>query len=133
MNFLLDTNILFFCVYDPDKLKPKVRSLIEDMKNTFYFSSVSIWEVAIKAKLGRENFDVSPYEFRHALLQMKMKELVLNSEHALCISTLPDTLHQDPFDRILIAQSRNEGFVFITHDKIIIEKAQGYIHVLSNR
>jgi len=133
MVFLLDTNILFFCVYEPEKLKPSVAAMIQDTRNKVLFSAVSVWEIAIKSKLNRDDFTASPYEFRHSLLQSGMKELTLNSEHALCIATLPNTLHQDPFDRILIAQARNEGIPFITHDKVIIEKADGYIHVISNR
>ncbi|HMW57398.1 MAG TPA: type II toxin-antitoxin system VapC family toxin [Accumulibacter sp.] len=90
-------------------------ALIKDETNALYFSPASIWEVAIKNALARADFRVDPHLFRRALLDNGYIELPINSEHTAGVANLPDH-HQDPFDRLLIAQATVEGITLLTND-----------------
>lgn len=96
-------------------LPTEVSALIKDETNALYFSPASIWEVAIKNALARADFRVDPHLFRRALLDNGYIELPINSEHTAGLANLPDH-HQDPFDRLLIAQATVEGITLLTND-----------------
>ena len=115
MKLLLDTHLLLWAAGDPDRLSPKATSLVEDPENHLLFSSASLWEVAIKASLGRDDFDVDPRMLRRGLLDNGYAELPVSSLHAVSIDSLPD-LHKDPFDRLLLAQAICEGITLLTSD-----------------
>lgn len=115
MNLLLDTHILLWAAYNPDRLSDKAKALISDTGNTLHFSVASLWEVAIKSSLGRADFSVDAAELRMGLVANDYNELPIESGHVLRVPTLPN-IHADPFDRILVAQAMAEGFVLLTHD-----------------
>jgi len=75
----------------------------------------SIWEVAIKNSLGRDDFQVDPRLLRRGLLDNGYTELPITSQHAVGIDSLP-WLHTDPFDRLLLAQALSEGITLVTAD-----------------
>ena len=110
MKLLLDTHLLLRAAGDPEKLLSKAKALLEDPENLLLFSPASLWEVTIKASLGRDDFDVDPRMLRRGLLDNGYTELPINSLHAVSIDTLPN-LHKDPFDRLLLAQAICEGIV----------------------
>ena len=119
MKFLVDTHILLWMTGMSSRLPPNARELIEDIENTIAFSTVSIWEVAIKTSLKRfSDFNVDPERLRRNLLANGYEELPLRGEHAVTIRNLPQ-LHGDPFDRILIAQALTEGLWLLTADKTV--------------
>jgi PIN domain nuclease of toxin-antitoxin system len=100
------------------RLPLAARQIIEDEGNTVLFSTVSIWEVAIKAGLRRADFIVNPRRLRDKLIDNSYEELPVLGEHALAVVNLPN-IHRDPFDRILIAQAFAEGIVLLTSDKTV--------------
>ena len=116
MKLLLDTHLLLWIAAEPSKVPKKVRSLILDNDNDLFFSASSIWEIAIKSQLGREDFDVDPHLLRRGLIDNGYLELTINVEHALAVLALPP-LHKDPFDRMLVAQATVEGFILLTSDE----------------
>jgi len=81
---------------------------------------VSLWEIAIKSGLGREDFHVDTRLLRRGLLDNGYNELLVTSEHTVFIMSLP-ALHKDPFDRLLIAQSMVEGITLLTADSMIAQ------------
>lgn len=115
MNILLDTHVLLWAASEPERLQPRARELLLDDDNRLLFSSASIWEVAIKSRLGRHDFQVDARRFGRLLLAHGYQEIAISSEHALTASELPDH-HKDPFDRMLIAQARVEGCSLLTVD-----------------
>lgn len=117
MKLLLDTHLLLWAAAG-DGLSAKASSMIHDPANTLVFSPASIWEVAIKNGLGREDFHADPHLLRRGLLDNGYEELPITSEHAAAVAGLPD-LHRDPFDRILIAQALVEGIALVTSDSQI--------------
>ena len=115
MNFLLDTHVLLWAAGQPERLSRKTRSLLNDPANSLLFSAVSLWEIVIKRKLERDDFAVDHRELRRASLDNGYEELAITSMHAFAVEDLPP-LHKDPFDRMLIAQSRVEGITLLTRD-----------------
>lgn len=121
MNLLLDTHILLWALNDDSKLSQKAKYLICDANNLIFYSTVSVWEVAIKHKIKPNLMVVSGTEFLHYCEQAGFKKLSLDDKHVIAYETLnkventPE--HNDPFDKILLAQAKGDGMFFITHDK----------------
>lgn len=115
MIYLLDTQLVVWAALDLPRLRPTIRTLLDDPTNGFMFSSVVIWEVTIKSALGRKDFAIDPRLLRRGLLDNGAAELPITSEHGLAVADLPP-LHRDPFDRIQVAQARVEGLVLLTAD-----------------
>jgi PIN domain nuclease of toxin-antitoxin system len=115
MKFLLDTHLLLWAAGQPDELPDGARLLLEDVGNELFFSSASIWEVAIKRGLKRDDFRVEPRLLLRGLRDNGYSELSITSQHAVAIDMLPP-LHKDPFDRMLVAQALTEGITLLTND-----------------
>jgi PIN domain nuclease of toxin-antitoxin system len=115
MKLLLDTQILLWAAGEPKRLSVKARKLLLDPHHELLFSAASLWEVAIKNTLGREDFRVEPRLLRRGLLDNGYAEVPITSQHAVSIDLLPP-LHKDPFDRLLLAQALTEGLTLVTAD-----------------
>jgi PIN domain nuclease of toxin-antitoxin system len=115
MKLLLDTHVLLWAVGEPDRLSSEARALLSDAENELFFSAASIWEIAIKSGLGREDFRIDVRLLRRGLLDNGYQELCIKSEHVVAIETLPP-IHGDPFDRILVAQATIEDIELLTMD-----------------
>ncbi|WP_308467027.1 type II toxin-antitoxin system VapC family toxin [Rathayibacter soli] len=121
MRLLLDTHLVLWAAYSPARLSRRARALIKDSENALVFSALSIWEIAVKAGLGRPSFDIAPAVLRRALIEAGYLELDITIAHAVAVGQLPP-IHHDPFDRVLVAQSsRVEGFTLLTADKRVAE------------
>lgn len=118
MKLLLDTHLLLWAAGEPRKLPAAALALINDPANELIFSAASLWEIAIKRRLGRNDFRVDPRQLRRGLLDNGYLELPIASEHAIAIDLLPP-LHKDPFDRILIVQATIEGITLLTADPVV--------------
>ncbi|ALJ16574.1 type II toxin-antitoxin system VapC family toxin [Sphingopyxis macrogoltabida] len=120
MKLLLDTHVLIWAAGLPDRLPVDGRNLIADPENELFFSAASLWEVAIKSALGRDDFTVDARLLRRGLLDNGYGEMPILSEHAVAIDGLP-AIHKDPFDRLLIAQSMVEGITLLTADELVAQ------------
>ncbi|GBR60233.1 pilus retraction motor protein PilT [Acetobacter senegalensis DSM 18889] len=118
MKLLLDTHLLLWAAGEPDKLSARAKALMEDQDNVLLFSAASLWEITIKAGLGRADFQIDPHLLRRGLIENGYQELPITSQHALMVGQLPD-VHRDPFDRILVAQATVEGLLLLTHDPLV--------------
>lgn len=118
MKLLLDTQLLLWAAGEPERLSAAAKKLISNPKNELLFSAASLWEIAIKSALGRDDFRVEPRVLRRGLLDNGYSELPITSEHAVQIDALP-SLHNDPFDRILLAQAMTEGVTLVTADAVL--------------
>jgi len=115
VKLLLDTQLLLWAAGQPQRLSARAKRMLNDAANELLFSAASLWEITIKAGLGRDDFRVEPRVLRRALLDNGYAELAITSEHAVSVDTLPP-LHKDPFDRLLIAQALVEGITLLTAD-----------------
>jgi PIN domain nuclease of toxin-antitoxin system len=118
-SYLLDTHVFIWWITEDERLSKKAFRLIEDDANQIYFSSVSAFEIAVKARLGRLREVGDPVlSVPYQVSQNGFEELKITVEHSLKVFHLPE-IHSDPFDRILVAQSQTTGFPIITNDKDI--------------
>lgn len=118
MKLLLDTHLLLWAAVEPERLPTLARDLMGDADNELVFSAASMWEVAIKSGLGRDDFTAEPAVLRRGLLDNGYIELSIASEHAVATATLPP-IHRDPFDRMLVAQAQVEGITLLTSDPVV--------------
>ena len=118
MKVLLDTHVLLWAAAEPERLPTAAHSLLDHPETEPVFSPASIWEVAIKAGLGRTDFQVDPRILRRGLLDNGYAELPITSEHAARLADLPP-IHKDPFDRMLVAQAIASGMELLTADEIV--------------
>lgn len=115
MKLLLDTHILLWAAGQTKRLPAAARRLLSDKRHQLHFSTASIWEVATKQSLGRDDFHADPGLLRRGLLENGYAEVPINGDHAVAASALTP-LHRDPFDRILIAQALVDGMLLVTAD-----------------
>jgi PIN domain nuclease of toxin-antitoxin system len=115
MRLLLDTHIFLWVVTDSRKLKAAARRTIATA-DAVYVSAASIWEIAIKVRLGK--LDGDPRQLAAAIEQSGFLELPVRAVHAAEVAQLADH-HQDPFDRILVAQALTEPLVLLTADPLL--------------
>ena len=118
MKLLLDTHILLWAAGEPGRLPAAARYVLEDPENELIFSSASLWEIAIKRGLNREDFQVDPRLLRRGLLDNGYVELPITAQHAVAVIDLP-LIHKDPFDRLLIAQATISGIELLTVDDLV--------------
>lgn len=118
MRLLLDTHVLLWAVSDPSRLSDKTRSMLEDATSEVLFSAASIWEIAIKASLGRSDFAVRPEQVAQAARMTGFVELPISADAAAHVAHLP-LRHRDPFDRLLVAQAMAEPARLYTVDPLL--------------
>ena len=131
MNLLLDTHIAIWALNDDPQLSPRARDFILDPDNTIYISVISVWEIMLKHAKHPKMIPFSEKDFSKACTEAGYNVLNLSEKHIHTVSTLPapeeSNGHNDPFDRILIAQAKSENLSFVTHDKRIIGYNERYI------
>lgn len=116
MNILLDTHIALWAIADSPKLSAAARELILAPRSTLYVSTASIWEIGIKFALQRGDMPLSGQAALNYFRRAGYRILPVEAEHAVAVESLP-LHHQDPFDRLLVAQALNEPLRLITHDQ----------------
>ena len=121
MKYLLDTHAFLWFVSDDNKLSSRARAIIKDHNNEIYFSAASAWEISIKIRLGRLTMeeDLEPFIVAQ-LAENNFQTLAITIFHSSYTSKLPE-IYKDPFDRMIIAQSKAENMSLISKDKNIKE------------
>lgn len=112
---LLDTQILLWAAFEPARLRPATRKLLVQREQAVLFSHVSLWEVAIKASLGRADFQVDTASLHKGLLNAGFVDLAIQPQHLFVLASLP-WHHRDPFDRLLVAQAQVEALSLLSSD-----------------
>lgn len=118
MNLLLDTHVALWAITDSPKLPLKARELILSPKTNVWISAASVWEIAIKHGLGRGDMPVSGEDAARYFRESGYRFLAVEPEHAVAVEGL-SAHHQDPFDRILVAQALAEPMRLMTHDPLV--------------
>jgi PIN domain nuclease of toxin-antitoxin system len=111
---LLDTHVFLWWLSDNRRLKPDARAAIAEPAALVHVSAATIWEVAIKARLGK--IKVGTKHLDSEIVANQFSELEISSRHAVAAGSLP-LHHDDPFDRMLIAQAELEDLTIVTHDE----------------
>ena len=117
MRLLLDTHIFLWAVQGNASLKPRVRRMMEAAEQ-IYVSAASIWEIAIKAQLGK--IEASAVDLVDAIEASGFVELPVRALHAAGVADLP-LHHTDPFDRLLVSQAMAEPLRLLTIDTVLCQ------------
>jgi PIN domain nuclease of toxin-antitoxin system len=112
VRLLLDTHVLLWLMEDSPRLSRQARALMQDAGEV-YVSSASIWEIAIKWRIGKIHED--PGVVVDHLERSGLRDIQVTNRHAVAAGRLP-LLHHDPFDRLLVAQAMSETMRLLTAD-----------------
>ena len=123
MKVLLDTHIILWALDNNPKLSEKARQIISDSENQIYYSTASIWEIAIKHMARPDKICIDSQNLSDKCKASGFEMLPIYDRHVYKLETLTREKsappHNDPFDRILISQAKADGMKFITHDALI--------------
>ena len=115
MNYLIDTHILLWYMAGDKRISSDTRKIIENTSNDIYLSNASLWEIAIKVSIGKLKLRGSLTDLKAFLIAKGFFLLAFDYDDLETMLTLPFR-HQDPFDRLIIAQCKSKGFEIITND-----------------
>ena len=119
MRLLLDTHAFIWWDSEPEKLSDRVLALCQDAENELILSVVSLWEIQIKSDLDKIKLKAPLMELVEGQQQLNaLRLLPVDAPHVFELNALPP-LHNDPFDRMLVAQARVEGLRLVSHDSIV--------------
>jgi PIN domain nuclease of toxin-antitoxin system len=118
MRLLLDSHAFLWAITDSNELSTKARDVLTDPDNELFLSVASIWELAIKASIGKLTLRMPLGDLllsaRHDL---GLRVLQVELDHALAVQDLPFH-HRDPFDRLLVVQARSKGMPILSRDAV---------------
>jgi len=117
MKLLLDTHALIWAVHSPERLGTQARAMLVSDDAEVYASHVSLWEMAIQRSIGKlDQLDRRAADwFEHFVPRSGLRPLPIAAAHLGAVEDLT-RLHDDPFDRLLITQARQEGMAMVTLD-----------------
>ena len=117
MRVLVDTHTFLWALLQDHRLSATAKQVLTSREHELYFSLVSLWEIAIKMKIGKLNTVGSSVTYlRDEMVEYNMELLPIRYEHILQLERLP-LHHSEPFDRLLIAQAVAESLPILTHDE----------------
>ncbi len=117
MRFLIDTHVFLWAASDESQLSNDARIVLGDRRNEIFVSAAVSWEIVIKHALHKLTLPLDPSSYVPSRIKMLgFARLDISTDHALAVASLPD-IHNDPFDRIMVAQAQVEGMTFITRDR----------------
>lgn len=130
MKYLLDTHVFVWMLIYPEKLSAKSASIIIHSKDVS-ISSVSLWEIAIKYKLGKLNLkDTTPDDLLAKAEEMEIQVLPLKGQEAASSFRLTSTKHKDPFDRMIVWQSIRNNMMLVSKDDRLKEFMQSGLQLI---
>ena len=131
MRVLLDTHVLLWALAEPSRMDAQTRAAIEAGDNEVLFSAASIWEISIKAGLGRLDFAFEAADIARAALDTGFTELAVRANAAALVGRLP-SLHRDPFDRLLVAQAIVEPATLYSANRQLVPYSDLVRHIAAH-
>ncbi len=125
MKVLIDTHIALWALMDDPKMPKEAEKILMDENNEIYYSTASVWEVAIKHCIRPDDMMVDGRLFEKGCEDNGYRVLPVFNRHTFLLDSLKRSddapKHNDPFDRLLICQSKTEGMKFLTHDSLLFD------------
>lgn len=115
MNYLIDTHILLWYIVGDKRISSEVQAKIENETNNIFLSNASLWEITIKVSIGKLKLKGNLIDLKNYLNEKGFKILEYDFEDLEALLKLPFH-HQDPFDRVIIAQAKTKSLEIITND-----------------
>lgn len=123
MKVLVDTHIAIWAVLNDPKLPERAKEIILDERNEIFYSTASVWKITIKHMLHPDKIRISGSLLEKGCEDNGYLVLPVLNKHVFALETLKRTQgapqHNDPFDRIMVAQAKEENLMFLTHDSLI--------------
>ena len=123
MKILIDTHIALWAVLNDPKLPKRAKDIILDEENEIFYSTASVWEITIKHMLHPDRLRVNGDLLAKGCEDNGYMVLPVFNKHVVALETLKllenAPRHNDPFDRIMVAQAKAENLMFLTHDSLI--------------
>lgn len=120
MRYLLDTHVILWALIDDKRIPKDIKEKLLNSNNQVYYSTVSPWEVEIKHQ-EQKNFTLSAKQFCFLCDQNDILNLPIKNDHVIKLNDIIKAnkkfKYNDPFDKMLLAQSLQENMTLITHDK----------------
>ena len=117
MKYLIDTHVLLWSILDTSKLSEKAYTILSDIENDIFVSSITFWEISLKYSLGKLSLEnIYPDELPEYTLKSGYEILNLDEHITSSFYKLPNYGHSDPFDRLLIWQAISNNFTIISKD-----------------
>lgn len=134
MIYLLDTHVLLWTLFDPDKLSKDVLGVLQSATDQKSISGVNLWEISIKYSLGKLDLgEINPDQLLTKIKDSGFEIRDVPSEVMVSYYRLPKKEnHRDPFDRMLIWQAIESGLTLISHDRNIEQYKPDGLKLLSN-
>ena len=128
MRLLLDTHVVLWAISQDRRLTSQAEDLLDASEHVLIVSAVSILEIAIKNALPkpRSNIDITANRVLELLTGSGIEMLPASPRHAAAVEELPP-IHNDPFDRLLVAQALTEPLILVTHDRIVASYSNNFI------
>lgn len=117
MAYLLDTHTLLWFVAGDKQLPESSKEIIKNVNESCFLSATSLWEITIKHQLKKLELGISLEELFEFVERNQIEIIPINSIHLLQLSQIP-FYHNDPFDRLIIAQAMSENLKLISKDSI---------------
>jgi PIN domain nuclease of toxin-antitoxin system len=115
---LLDTHAFLWIVGNWEEIRRAAQRVLQDSETELFLSVASIWEISVKAALGRLTLPALPTVYiPRRIADFQIVTLDITPDHALAVFGLPGHL-ADPFDRMIVAQAQLERLTVATRDKI---------------
>lgn len=117
MKYIIDTHILLWFLDEPEKLSDNVLRIMK-YESPLAISIASLWEIAIKQRLNKIEWEYTPTEMSQLCEKLHISIIPILPFHIDLILNMP-LIHRDPFDRMIIAQAQSDNLTIITHDTMI--------------
>lgn len=135
MNYLLDTHIILWTLFDPGKLSESIIEILRDSEKQKFVSGINLWEISMKYSLGK--LDLGNKNPDELLITIKDSGFeIAETPHQILSSyyKLPKKEnHKDPFDRMLIWQSIESGFTLLSHDSKLEQYIPDGLMLVTNK
>ena len=123
MKVLIDTHIAIWAVLNDPKLPKPAKDIILNRENEIFYSTASVWEITIKHMLHPDRLRINGNLLERGCEENGYLVLPILNKHVSALEILKRSedapKHNDPFDRIMVAQAKAEGMMFLTHDSLI--------------
>ena len=117
MQVLIDTHVVVWLFNEPNRLSLRASEILASIDSEIFVSAATAWEIAIKVKLGKMQFDQEFLnDFDQQAMALRWTTLQMIAAHGVAAASLPQG-HKDPFDRMLCAQARLEGLELLSNDE----------------